>query len=132
MISHELQTDLQYPPPPPPPLFVSSSIMVLIVWYLDLQLPVLSVPMTNKVVSSNPAHQCEVYSIQNYVVKFVTDLLQVSGFFLVLRFPPPINLYHNITEILLKVALNTLTLDYTCILRQYSASCITVNCIQYI
>ena len=29
---------------------------VVIVWWLDLQLPVQSVPITNEVVSSNPAH----------------------------------------------------------------------------
>ena len=48
----------------------------------------------------------------HYVIKFVTDLKQVSGFFLVLRFPPisPTNNTerHAITEILLKVALNTI------------------------
>jgi hypothetical protein len=59
-----------------------------------------SVPFTNNVVSSNPAHG-EVYSIQHYVIKVV-------------RFPPgtpvsPTNKteHHEITEILLKVALNT-------------------------
>jgi hypothetical protein len=39
-------------------------------------------------VSSNPIHG-EVYSIQHYVIKFVSDLRQVGGF---LRFPPPIKL----------------------------------------
>jgi len=34
----------------------------------------------------------EVYSIQHYVIKFVSDLQQVSGFLLVLRFPPLIKL----------------------------------------
>jgi hypothetical protein len=34
----------------------------------------------------------EVYSIQHYVIKFVSDLLQVSGFLRILRFPPPIKL----------------------------------------
>jgi len=33
-----------------------------------------------------------VYSIQHYMIKFVIDLLQVSGFLPVLRFPPPIKL----------------------------------------
>ena len=42
-----------------------------------------SVPITTKVVSSNPVHG-EVYSMQQYVIKFVSDLQQVSGF---LRFP---------------------------------------------
>ena len=53
--------------------------MVLIVWRLDLELPVQSVPITTKVVSSNPVHG-EVYSIQHYVITFVSDLRQVGGF----------------------------------------------------
>jgi hypothetical protein len=40
-----------------------------------------------KVVSVNPVHG-KVYSLQHYVIKFVSDLLQVGGFH---RFPPPIN-----------------------------------------
>ena len=67
------------------------SIVVVIVWYLDLQLHVQSVPITTKVVSSNPVHG-EVYSIQHYVIKFVSDLRHVGGFLRVLRFPPPIKL----------------------------------------
>jgi len=58
---------------------------------LDLQLPVQSVPITTNVVSSNPAHG-EVYWIQHYVIKFVSDLRHVGGFFLVLRFSSPIKL----------------------------------------
>jgi len=53
---------------------------------LDLQLPVQLVPITTKVVSSNPAHG-EVYSIQHYVIKFVSDL---SVVFLGGPVPPPI------------------------------------------
>jgi len=34
----------------------------------------------------------EVYSIQHYVIKFVSDLWQVGGFLRVLQFPPPIKL----------------------------------------
>jgi hypothetical protein len=41
--------------------------------------------ITTKVVSSNLAHR-EIYSIQLYAIKFVSDLWQVGGF---LRFPPP-------------------------------------------
>jgi hypothetical protein len=37
------------------------------------------VSITNKVVSSNPTNG-EVYSIQHYVIKFVSDWRQVSGF----------------------------------------------------
>ena len=54
-------------------------------------------------------------SIQHHVIKFVSDLRQVGGFPRVLRFlpatnktaPPP----HDIAEMLLKVTLNTITLD---------------------
>ena len=46
--------------------------------------------------------------MQHYAIKFVSDLRQVSGF---LRFPPLIKLTgHDINVILLKVALNTITL----------------------
>jgi hypothetical protein len=63
----------------------------VIIWWLDLQLPVQTVPITTEVVSSNPIHG-EVYSIQHYVIKFVIDLRQVGGFLWVLRFSPPIKL----------------------------------------
>jgi hypothetical protein len=46
---------------------------------------------TTKVVSSKSV-LCEVYSIQHYVIRFVNDLRQVSGFLQVLQFPPPIKL----------------------------------------
>ena len=42
-----------------------------------------------KVVSSNPVHG-EVYLIQHYVIKFVSDLRQVGGFLRVLQFSPPV------------------------------------------
>ena len=64
---------------------------VVVVWQLDLQLPVQSVHITTKVVSSNPVHG-EVYSMQHYVIKFVSVLWQVTGFLLVLPFPPPVTL----------------------------------------
>jgi hypothetical protein len=51
--------------------------VVVIVWYLDLQLPVHSVPIIIKVASSDPAYG-EVFSIQHYVIKFVIDLRQVG------------------------------------------------------
>jgi hypothetical protein len=62
---------------------------VVILWLLDLQLPVQSVPITTKVVSLNPTH-VEVYSIQYCVIKFVNDLRQVYGFLRILQFPTPI------------------------------------------
>ena len=86
------------------------------VWYLDLQLLVQSVPIITNVIISNPAHG-EVYSIQQYVIKFVSDMREVDGFLRILRFSlgsPVFSAnktdFHDITEILLKVALNTITL----------------------
>ena len=76
-----------------------------------------SVPITTEVTSSNPAHS-EVYSIQLYVIKFISDLRQVSGFLLVTCTPVSFSNKtgsHEITEILLKVALNTITPLNTCI-----------------
>jgi hypothetical protein len=62
---------------------------------MDLQL---SVPVTTKVVCSNPAHG-DVYSIQHYVTKLVSDLRQVGGFLRVLRFPPPMKTdRHDVVE----------------------------------
>ena len=58
-------------------------------------------------VSLNLTHG-EVYLIQHYVIKFISYLRQVSGFIEVLGFSPTDR--HNITEILLKMALNTITL----------------------
>jgi len=67
------------------------AVVVVIVWLLALQLPMQSVHITIKVVSSNPA-EGEVYSIPHYVIKFVSNLRQVGHFTLGLRFPPPIKL----------------------------------------
>ena len=50
-----------------------------------------SVSIIANVVSSNLAHG-EVYSIQHYVIKFVSDLRQVGGFLRVHRCPLPIKL----------------------------------------
>ena len=77
---------------------------------MDLQLPVQSVPITTKVISLNPIHG-EVYSIQHYVIKFVSDLRQICGFL-----STPVSFTnetdrHVISEILLKVALNTINLN---------------------
>jgi len=67
-----------------------------------------SVPITTDVVSLN-LNQAEVYSIQHYVIKLVSDLQQVGGFLCVIWFHPPIKLTATVfTEILLKVALNTI------------------------
>ena len=75
--------------------------VVVIVRQVDLQLSVQSVPITSKVVTSNTVHG-EVYSIQHYVIEFVSDLRQVSS--------TNKTDHHDITEILLKVSLNTIAL----------------------
>jgi len=73
---------------------------------LDFQLPVQSVPIATIVVSSNPVHD-EVYSIQRYVIKFVSDLQQVGGFC-----PGTLVSSINKAEILLKVELSTINQSY--------------------
>ena len=65
--------------------------VVVIVWLLNLQLSVKSVPITTGAVGSNPALG-EMYSIQHYVIKLVSDFQKVGGFLWVLRFPPPVKL----------------------------------------
>ena len=62
--------------------------MVVIVWYVNLQLLMQSVPINNNVVSLNPAHG-EMYSIQDYVISFVSYLRQVGCFLWVLHDPIP-------------------------------------------
>jgi hypothetical protein len=62
-------------------------VVVVMVWYLDLQLPMQSVPITTNVVSSNPTQAR--YTRYNIVIKNVSsDLRQVDGF---LPLPIPIN-----------------------------------------
>ena len=56
----------------------------------------------------NPAYG-DVYSIQHYVIKFVCALQQVCVFFLGTLVSSTNKTDRDITEILLKVALNTIT-----------------------
>jgi hypothetical protein len=63
------------------PLTVIHVHHVVVVWYLDLQLPV---PITTNVVSWNPAHG-EVYWIQLYVIKFGNDLPRQTSYFIELK-----------------------------------------------
>ena len=87
--------------------------MDVIVWYLDLQLPMQSVSITSNVMSSNSPHG-EVYSILRFVIKFFSDLQQVDG--------TPVSSTNktdlpDITEILLKVTLSTIALAHPYIYR---------------
>jgi hypothetical protein len=83
--------------------------MVVIVWLLDLQLPLQSVLITINVVSSNPVH-CEVYSIT--LCEKVYQWLTV-GWLYSLGIPVFFTIKidcHDIAEILLKVVLIIITL----------------------
>ena len=83
--------------------FLHPLLSVIFVDVVDLQLHLHPVPLTTKVMNSNPAHG-EVYSIPHYVIKFVSDLGQVGDFPRVLRYPPQIKtVCHDVTEIFLKV-----------------------------
>ena len=69
-----------------------------------------SVSTTVNTMSSKPVHG-EVYSIQHYEIKFVSDSRQVGGF----SPGTPVSSVnetgrHDITEIFLELALNTITL----------------------
>jgi len=68
-----------------------------------------SVLITTEVVSSNSAHG-KVYSIQHYVKKFVNDLRQVGYFSPNTPLSSTNKTDLSDTEILLKVALSTITL----------------------
>ena len=66
--------------------------------------------ITTNFVRSYPAHG-EVYWIQHYVIKFVSDFWHVGGFLRVIRVSSTNKTdRHDRTEILLKVALKTITL----------------------
>ena len=85
-----------------------------------------SVHITTNVVCWNPGHG-EMYMIQHYMIKFVSDLRQVGG---LLRFPQPIKLI-DITDKLLKVALSTIkqtyALGFDCEELPPTPLCIAVN-----
>ena len=66
-----------------------------------------SLPILTKVVSSNPVHG-DVYSMQRYVIKFVRSVVFFHG--------TPVSSInetdsHDITELLLKMALNTINIQ---------------------
>ena len=79
---------------------------------VDLQLPMQSVPITTNVVSSNPAHD-KVYSIQHYVITFVSDLRQVAGFLRVLCFSSTNKTdRHHMTEILCCLSFRSINFSF--------------------
>jgi hypothetical protein len=78
-------------------------LLAIVLSVLQLQILITPLVLFDEEMSSIPAHG-KVYSIQHYVMKFVSDLVVSS-----------VNKTdnHDITEILLKVALNTITLTLT-------------------
>ena len=78
---------------------------------------ILQKPMQSRSWSSSDLVHVEVYSIQHYVIKFVKDLRQVGGVFWRQGGTPVSstnrNDAHDITETLLKMALNAITLTLT-------------------
>jgi len=79
--------------------------MAVIVWWLDLQLPMQSVPITTDIVSSN-LNQGKVYNIMWSSLSVACDSPWVSLGPLVSSTNKTDR--HDITETLLKVALNTI------------------------
>ena len=70
-----------------------------------------TVPIATNVVSLNSTHG-KVYSMQNYVIHFASDIRQIGGVLQVILFPQLIKTdHHNMAELLLKVALITINLD---------------------
>ena len=64
------------------PTLITLNLILIVFVYVDINKTTIPINATNS----------EVYSIQHYVIKFVRDLQQVSGFLRLLRFPPPIKL----------------------------------------
>ena len=87
-------------------VYLREVVVAVIVWHLDLQLPMHPVPITMDVVSLNPA-QGEVHNIMWWSMSVICVRSVVfSRYF---RFPPPIKLSSTIKlKILLKVLLNTI------------------------
>ena len=90
---------------------------------MTLQLHVQSVPSTTKFLNSNPAHG-EVYLIQHYVIKFVSDSRHVGGWLRVLNQIDR----NDITEIFLKVALNTINQTKPFMYRCYCVQSDRIHC----
>ena len=80
--------------------------MIVIVWQLNLQLPVQSVPITTEVVNSNPVRGC----VLDTLCDEVRQLLATGRCFSLGTSISATNKTNrpDITEILLKVALNTI------------------------
>jgi hypothetical protein len=84
--------------------------VVVIVWFLDLQLPMQSVPITINFVSSNPAHGEVVFDTTLWAK--VCQWLATGRWFSPGTADSSTNKtdHHDITEILLNVVLSTISL----------------------
>ena len=85
-------------------------------YLLDLQLPVQSVPITNNILSSNPAHhktRCTRYNIMWQSLSVTCGRLVIFCRYSVSSTNKTNR--HDITEIMLKMVLNTITLTLLCI-----------------
>jgi hypothetical protein len=89
------------------PLIRLGAVVVMILWSLDLQLPVQSVPITTKVVDFEPHSWWGVLDIT--LCDKVSQWLATGRLFTPVPFTNKID-HQDITEILLKVALNTINL----------------------
>jgi len=89
---------------------ICGAVVVVIVCKLDLQLPVQAVPITSKVVSSNTVHGRGV--LDTTLCDKVCQLIATGQWFSSGTPVSPTNKTesHDITEILLKVALNIISL----------------------
>ena len=82
----------------------------MIVWWLDLQLPVQSVPVATSVVGESRSWR----GVLDAALCDGVGQWQVCGFLRVVRFPFTNKAYcRDVTGILLKVVLNTITLTLT-------------------
>jgi hypothetical protein len=63
---------------------------------LDLRTTIYAISAYHCLRSEFESCSSEMYSIQHYVIKIVSNLREVCGFIRVLRFPPPIKLADRI------------------------------------
>ena len=81
------------------------AVVAVIVWQLNLQLPVQSVPITTKVVSSNPGHASWRGVLDTKLCDKICQLIAADGWFSLGTLVSSINKtgHHDIAEILFKV-----------------------------
>jgi hypothetical protein len=70
---------------------IIGAVVVVIAWYIFVvgYITIYAINAYHHQSCEFESRSGEVYSIQHYVMKCVSDLQQVDGFIRVLRFPPP-------------------------------------------